>query len=312
MEENVLNVNFINGLMAKKENFEIGEKVNFTYKNGNANVWNLTLKREEEKYYPYIFSLEGNKVGTNETWSRRYSSLEDAILHIVNCFNENANVKDEYSNIEDYIKKTIIAKDKENTRKADYMMLDRLRTDCEYFLGNGNGFLGSLYYKDIDEHIKEMKKIYESFTAQEKPEWISLKDIDNYKEKMQEKLKEQNFIKYSKKFFELLSEKFEDNISYRYKLLVIKNEETNQYSVNVGIDSNNDGSKNKFAFFTYNDFQALDKEKQLEYMGNIYNTDILGKNEKEFTIEDAETDFLEICNFNYLRDLVEEKENEEV
>lgn len=312
MEENVLNINFINELMAKKESFKIGEKVNFTYKNGNANVWNLTLKREEEKYYPYIFSLEGSKVGTNETWSRRYSSLEDAILHIVNCFNENANVKDEYSNMEDYIKKTIIAKDKENTRKADYMMLDRLRTDCEYFLGNGNGFLGSLYYKDIDEHIKKMKKIYESFTAQEKPEWISLKDIDNYKEKMQEKLKEQNFIKYSKKFFELLSEKFENNISYRYKLLVIKNEETNQYSVNVGIDSNNDGSKNKFAFFTYNNFQALDKEKQLEYMGNIYNADILGKKEKEFTIEDAETDFLEICNFNYLRDLAEEKENEEV
>lgn len=186
MEEKSLNTKLIKSLVERKNDFEIGEKEEFIYKNDNENVWNLTLKREEEKYYPYIFSLEGSKVGTNETWSRRYSSLEDAILHIVNCFNENANVKDEYSNMEDYIKKTIIAKDKENTRKADYMMLDRLRTDCEYFLGNGNGFLGSLYYKDIDKHIEEMKKLYESFSEQEKPEWISLEDIDNYKQKMNE------------------------------------------------------------------------------------------------------------------------------
>ena len=312
MEENVLNVNFINELMAKKDNFKIGEKIDFTYKNANANVWKLSLKREDEQYLPFLFALDGKRIGTNETWGRRYTSLEETILHIVNCFNENANVKNKYDNLEEYIKEAIKKEKRESIRTSDYMMLDRLRSDCEYFLGNGNGFLGSLYYKDIDEHIKEMKKIYESFTAQEKPEWISLKDIDNYKEKMQEKLKEQKFIKYSKKFFELLSEKFENNISYRYKLLVIKNEETNQYSVNVGIDSNNDGSKNKFAYFTYNNFQALNKEKQLEYMGNIYNADILGKNEKEFTIENAETDFLEICNFNYLRDLAEEKENEEV
>lgn len=182
MEENVLNVNFINKLLERKDNFKIGEKVNFIYKNDYNNVWKLSLSREEEQYAPFLFSVEGKKVGSNETWNRRYINLEQAILHIANCFNENANIENKYSDLQDYIFK----EERENPRKFDYMMLDRLRTDCEYFLGNGNGYLGHLYYKDVDKHIEEMKKIYESFSNEEKPEWISLEDIDNYKQKMNE------------------------------------------------------------------------------------------------------------------------------
>ncbi len=83
--------------------------------------------------------------------------------------------------MEEYI---LEAEERENPRKFDYMMLDRLKTDCDYFLGNGDGFLGHLYYKNIDRHIEEMEKIYESFSNEEKPEWINLEDIKNYKEKM--------------------------------------------------------------------------------------------------------------------------------
>ena len=79
---------------------------------------------------------------------------------------------------------------KENPRSFDYMMLDRLRSDCEYFLNKGNGYVGHLYYKDVDEHIEEMKKIYNSFSENEKPEWITLEDIDDYKNKMTELLQE--------------------------------------------------------------------------------------------------------------------------
>lgn len=200
MTENILNVELINKLLERKDSFEIGEKVEFTYKNDNGNVWSLSLRREEEQYSPFIFSLEGKKVGTNETWSKRYISLEQAVLHIANCFNENANVQNSYSNLDEYIERAKVKEKQENIRKSDYMMLDRLRTDCEYFLGNGNGFLVSLYYKDIDKHIEEMKKLYKSFLEQEKPEWISLEDIDNYKQKMNEKLKETNFKKQDYKY----------------------------------------------------------------------------------------------------------------
>lgn len=121
----------------------------------------------------------------------------------------------------------------------------------------------------------------------------------------------ENIMDYSKKFFELLSEKFENNISYRYKLLFVKNEKYNQYSVNLAIDTDNNGNKNKIAYFTYKDFEKLDRKKQLKYMGNLYNAEILGKEENEFTIEDAEKDFLQICDFNYLRDKENTEEKEE-
>ena len=119
---------------------------------------------------------------------------------------------------------------------------------------------------------------------------------------------------YSQKLFELLSKKFQDNISYRYKLLFLKNEEYNLYSVSLAIDTDNIGNKNKIAFFTYKTFMKLDRKKQLEYMGNFYNAEILGKKENEFTIEDAEKDFLQICDFNYLRnkEKTEEKEKDSV
>ena len=121
----------------------------------------------------------------------------------------------------------------------------------------------------------------------------------------------ENIMDYCKKFFELLSEKFENNISYRYKLLFVKNEKYNQYSVNLAIDTDNNGNKNNIAYFTYKDFEKLDRKKQLEYMGNLYNAEILGKEENEFTIEDAEKDFLQICDFNYLRDKENTEEKEE-
>lgn len=83
-----------------------------------------------------------------------------------------------------------IVENEEDSKSYNYMMLDRLKTDCDYFLGNGNGCLKYLYYKDVDRHIEEMKKIYNSFSKKEKPEWLSIEDIDNYKEKMEELLEE--------------------------------------------------------------------------------------------------------------------------
>lgn len=68
-----------------------------------------------------------------------------------------------------------------------YMLLDRLKQDCEYFLGNGNGNAEhSLWAKDIDKQIEKMKEIYNSFSEEEKPDWITLEDINNYEKRMKE------------------------------------------------------------------------------------------------------------------------------
>ena len=72
----------------------------------------------------------------------------------------------------------------------NYMLLDRLKQDCEYFLGNGNGNVDTLWAKDIDEQIAKMKELYNSFADDEKPEWITIEDINNYEKKMKEYSKE--------------------------------------------------------------------------------------------------------------------------
>ena len=99
--------------------------------------------------------------------------------------NGNEISEDELSNYEKVEKKieTIDNKDLE----YKYMLLDRLKQDCEYFLGNGNGNAEhSLWAKDIDEQIDKMKEIYNSFSEEEKPDWITLEDINNYEKRMKE------------------------------------------------------------------------------------------------------------------------------
>ena len=121
-------------------------------------------------------------------------------------------------------------------------------------------------------------------------------------------MRKQDVIPYAEEFFRLLSKTFKDNISYRFKLLFLKNEKYNQYSVCLAIDINNNGDKNKVDYMTYKEFMKLDKEKQLALMGNFYNAEIIGKKESEFQIKDVKYDFLKLCDFNYLRDITEEKE----
>ena len=121
-------------------------------------------------------------------------------------------------------------------------------------------------------------------------------------------MRKQDVIPYAEEFFRLLSKTFKDNISYRFKLLFLKNEKYNQYSVCLAIDINNNGDKNKVDYMTYKEFMKLDKEKQLALMGNFYNAEIIGKKENEFQIKDVKYDFLKLCDFNYLRDITEEKE----
>lgn len=65
-----------------------------------------------------------------------------------------------------------------------YMMLDRLRMDCGYFLGNGNRNEKRLWAGNVEEQIQLMKDLYNSF--EEKPEWISMEEIERYEKQMKQ------------------------------------------------------------------------------------------------------------------------------
>ena len=44
-----------------------------------------------------------------------------------------------------------------HTRENDYRMLGRLKQDCEYFLGCGNGYEGHLYHGTVEKICEAMK-----------------------------------------------------------------------------------------------------------------------------------------------------------
>lgn len=68
--------------------------------------------------------------------------------------------------------------------RFNYMMLGRLESDCKYYLGNGNRYAKHLWAGDEKKQIEEMKRIYNSFTDDKKPEWLTWENILEYEKEM--------------------------------------------------------------------------------------------------------------------------------
>ena len=64
----------------------------------------------------------------------------------------------------------------------EYQLLDRLRSDCEYFLGAGNRAEKHLWAGSVRAQIAKMRELYD--TLPEKPEWLTKETIDDYAERM--------------------------------------------------------------------------------------------------------------------------------
>ena len=93
-----MNKAFIIETINSSKTWNESERIVFRHNN-----WNLILRKEESIYSPFIFSVSGNKEGTRETISRRYTNVENAFVHILNGFNENAQIKYKYSSLNDAI-----------------------------------------------------------------------------------------------------------------------------------------------------------------------------------------------------------------
>ena len=67
-------------------------------------------------------------------------------------------------------------------RSGDYALLDRLRADCEYFLGAGGRSEKHLWTGNVHAQIKKMRELYDALP--EKPEWLTAEAIDRYAAQM--------------------------------------------------------------------------------------------------------------------------------
>lgn len=68
--------------------------------------------------------------------------------------------------------------------KHEWLMLERLIRDCEYYLGNGNRCAKHLWAHDEREQIAEMRKRLASLPEEHRPKWASSEVIDKYESKM--------------------------------------------------------------------------------------------------------------------------------
>ena len=65
-----------------------------------------------------------------------------------------------------------------------YMMLDRMRQDCEYYLNYGGRSAKVLWAKDEKQHIQNMKDVWNSFDENDKPEWLTIEEIEQFEKRM--------------------------------------------------------------------------------------------------------------------------------
>lgn len=65
-----------------------------------------------------------------------------------------------------------------------YQLLDRLKSDCEYYLNYGNRSPKCLWAGNEEEQIEFMTELHNSFTEDEKPEWLTMEEIIAYSKKM--------------------------------------------------------------------------------------------------------------------------------
>lgn len=75
--------------------------------------------------------------------------------------------------------KDILSHDAEFRRR----LLGRMKADCEYYFGYGNHCAKHLWAGNEKDQIRAMRALWNSFSPKEKPEWLTLEQIEVYEKK---------------------------------------------------------------------------------------------------------------------------------
>lgn len=71
-----------------------------------------------------------------------------------------------------------------NWIKHTWAMLNRLKMDCDYYLGYGNRLADNLWAHDEKEHLAEMRRLLATLPDEYKPAHLTNEIIDEYEKKM--------------------------------------------------------------------------------------------------------------------------------
>ena len=69
--------------------------------------WFARISKERDRQYaPFCYTVKAYCLDNIQTFTRRYTELEKALLHCLNEFNENAKIPDRYRSIDEYLTQT--------------------------------------------------------------------------------------------------------------------------------------------------------------------------------------------------------------
>lgn len=103
--EQWLDKTLIRWLLKEERKMETGETVGFRLKLHFH--WYVEIRKEDEKVYgPYKYAINAYCLDNMQIFTRRYLSLDRALLHCLNSFNENASIPNRYKSIDEYLAKS--------------------------------------------------------------------------------------------------------------------------------------------------------------------------------------------------------------
>jgi hypothetical protein len=183
------------------------DEYNFKIINTNTNEegtgkFSCTFMRDllKDNHYKKVISSELNESINNEPknelsatefvslidnlkkmdlWDGKDETFKDAVEKYYSILDTQSKLKNEGT----------ILSEEQLREEADspefkYQLLDRLKSDCEYFLKAGNRNEKHLWAGNVDDQIAKMKELWNSL--EEKPEWLSMEDIENYEKEMKQ------------------------------------------------------------------------------------------------------------------------------
>lgn len=89
-------------LLDKEKFMKKGETISFKLQ--LFFLWHVTIEKENDtRYKPFRYMTDARCLDNMQSFGRRYITLETALLHCLNGFNENANIADRYRSIDEYM-----------------------------------------------------------------------------------------------------------------------------------------------------------------------------------------------------------------
>ena len=161
-----------------KSSFVIGA-IRFALENNFGE--NISEDLNEETYYDIVDSYELDSLDKEDTYDDDHATewMERNPHGYYNSEKDYGTDADENPVEEGYDDKFDY---KQHDKKFQFQLLDRMRQDCEYFLGNGNRHEKFLWAGNVDDQIKAMRDLQSRLN----PEWLSKEDIDRYESQMKD------------------------------------------------------------------------------------------------------------------------------